>query len=529
MSKIRVRRERVMIRVLKRIRRPLAVAAVAIVAVSVFGVVGCRGVTEESEKVLRWSYTSDIEGLDPHFTLRLPDFNIIMNMFNGLVRYKPGTTEILPDLAKRYEVSADGLTYTFWLNKGVQFHKGYGELTARDVKYSLERVKDPANKSPHGSLLKDLREVEVVDDYTVKLHMELADPDFLQSVLAWRPGYIVCEKAINELGDEWTLNAIGTGPYMLESHTSGEKVELVAFPEYFRGKPPIDRTIMQVIPDETVAMLALSKGELDFVIVRTTEAFVMAHQLANIETMETSSFGIMKVMVNANNAPLDDVRIRQALSHALDREEIASVALQGRATAEGIWSILPPGVWGHTEEGVPTYPYDPERARALLAEAGYPEGQGLRTFENIIRAAWATDAEITQGYWEKVGIKTNITVLDGAALTERANGQDFDLYHLSQGRTTPNQYMRDFAAADTPQVCNTNVNDLYLAQKNEPDAVKRRATLEQMQRQMAEDLYQIPIYRLFNTTAFSPRVTGVTDNLWFIAVFYWEFMDIETE
>ncbi|RJQ09507.1 MAG: ABC transporter substrate-binding protein [Bacillota bacterium] len=518
-----------MIRLEKRARQLLAVTIVATMAVLAFGVGGCsKTATEEPEKVLRWSYTSDIEQLDPHFVNRLPDFNIIMNMFNGLVRYSPGTIEVVPDLAERYEVSPDGLTYTFYLHKGVQFHKGYGELTAKDVKYSLERVKDPATGSPYAQLLSVVDNVEVVNDYTVKIHMTGPDPDFLQGVLAWRPGYIVCEKAINELGAAWAQSPIGTGPYMFESHTPGEKVELVVNPDYFRGEPLIDRTVMQVIPDETVAMLALSAGDLDYVIIRTTEAFVMAHDLANVETTETSSFGIMKVQVNANKKPLDDIRIRQALSHALNRDEIVTVALQGRATAEGVWSILPPGVWGHTEEGVPRYPYDEERAKALLAEAGYPGGQGLRSFENIIRAAWATDAEICQGYWEKIGVKTNITVLDGAALTSRANNHEYDLYHLSMGRTTPNQYMFDFACADNPQVCNTNVNDLYLAQRNEPDPAKRRAILEQMQRQMATDLFQIPIYRLFNTTAYRTGVTGDAENLWFIAVFYWEFMDIET-
>lgn len=518
-----------MIQVAKKTCKLLAVTIVAIMVISVFGVVGCsRQVTDEPEKVLRWSYTSDIQQLDPHFVNRLPDFNIIMNMFNGLVRYDPGTIEIVPDLAERYEVSTDGLTYTFWLHKGVQFHRGYGELTADDVKYSLERVKDPANGSPYAALLEGVVEVESVGDHTLQIHMDKPDPDFFQTVLAWRPGYIVCEKAINELGDQWSQNPIGTGPYMFESHTPGEKVELVVNPEYFRGEPPIDRTIMQVIPDETVAMLALSAGDLDYVIIRTTEAYVMAQALPNVELTETSSFGIMKVQVNANNPPLNDVRIRQALSHALDREEIASVALQGRATAEGIWSILPPGVWGHTEEGVPQYPYDVERAKDLLAEAGYPGGQGLRTFENIIRAAWATDAEICQGYWDKIGVHTKITVLDGAALTTRANDNDYDFYHLSMGRTTPNQYMFDFASTDNPQVCNTNVNDLYLAQRNEPDPAKRRLILEQMQQKMAEDLYQIPIYRLYNTTAYRPGVTGDAENLWFIAVFYWEFMDIET-
>ncbi len=515
-------------RKLSRIHRLLALALVAVVVASVFGVAGCAP-KPKVEKVLRWSYTSDVEGLDPHFTSRLPDFNIIMQMYNGLVRYEPGTINIAPDLADRYDVSPDGLTYTFYLHKGVQFQKGYGELTAKDVKYSLERVKNPENKSPYAKLLKGLTEIEVVDDYTVKLHMEKADPDLLQSVLAWRPGYIVCQKAIEEKGDAWALDPVGTGPYQLESRVPGEKIELVANPDYFRGRPKIDRTIMQVIPDETVAVQALSKGELDYVIIRTTEAFALAHQLPNIETEETSSFGIMKVQVNANNKPLDDVRIRQALSMAINRDEYVSVALQGRATTEGIWSILPPGVWGHTEAGVPVYDYDPEKAKALLAEAGYPEGQGLPTFENIIRAAWATDAEITQGYWDKIGVKTNITVLDGAALQERADNKNYDFYHLSMGRSTPNQYMFDFASGDNPQVANTNVNDLYLAQKNEPDPVKREAILKEMQVKMATDLYQVPLYRLFNTTAYSPKVVGVTPNLWFIAVFYWEFMDIQTE
>ena len=201
----------------------------------------------------------------------MPDYPLAMNMYNGLVRYKPNGLEVEPDLAERYEVSKDGLTYTFWLRKGVKFHKGFGDFTARDVKFSFERVADPRVRSPYAPLMKLIREIEIVNDYQVRLHLTEPYADFLPAVLAFRPGYIVSQKAVEQFGAQFGATAaIGTGPYMLDRFSPRQEIVFATHPEYFGtfragarragSRSHIDRVIFKIIPEETVIALATEQG-----------------------------------------------------------------------------------------------------------------------------------------------------------------------------------------------------------------------------------------------------------------------------
>ena len=150
------------------------------------------------ERELIIAYTGDIITLDPPLVRQVPDYPLIMNLFNGLVRYVPTSADVKvePDLASRWEVSSDGRVYTFFLRRGVKFHRGFGEVTADDVKFSLERVKDPDLGSPHRGEMELLDRVDVVDRYTAKVFLKKPYADFLTAILAYRPGYIVSKRAV---------------------------------------------------------------------------------------------------------------------------------------------------------------------------------------------------------------------------------------------------------------------------------------------------------------------------------------------
>ncbi|MBA7617306.1 HTH-type transcriptional regulator SgrR [subsurface metagenome] len=187
-------------------------------------------------------------------------------MFNALVRFKPGDMDpekIQPDLAEGWNVSSDGLVWTFYLRKGVKFHKGYGELTAEDVKFSLEKA---ANKETSG-FAKDfdaLEKVEVIDKYTVRLTFKEHIPSVLGLLTDYHGGYIVCKKAVEEIGlEKFKTNPIGTGPFMLKEYFPKQKLVEVRHDEYFRGRPLLDKVEFWFMPDASSREMAFRKGEID--------------------------------------------------------------------------------------------------------------------------------------------------------------------------------------------------------------------------------------------------------------------------
>jgi peptide/nickel transport system substrate-binding protein len=497
-------------------RYRLLIALVIVLAFAmVLPVAGCK-VKPPSEKVLTISYYVPVETLDPPMVSRAPDYEFIMNVFNGLVRYKPGETSVEPDLAERWEISPDGLTYTFYLRTGVKWQRDYGEFTARDVKFTFERVKDPAVKSVYKSDFDYIETIDVINDYTVKLTLNKPYADFLPAVLAYRGGYIVCEQAIKDLGEEWSLKPIGTGAYMVESYVPREEHVFVANPDYFRGKPKIDKAIFKVIPEETVQVMAMVNGEVDYAMIREPEGFNLLKE-NGIPYTATPTFGRFAATVNILRPGVDDVRVRQALAYALNREEFINTVWAGMGTVEGIWSIIPPGMFGHYED-VQKYDYDVDKANALLAEAGYPDGQGLPPIYSLGRPAYTPISEVLQGYWSKIGVDLRVDAQDGASLTAKWSGGDYDIYMSGPTRAAVDQLLLPVSSKQKPG-CYTAYDTLILAQRGETNEARRIEILKELQIKVAEDCVHIPICRQIYVTAYRDGVTGDLPN-----TFFWLFM-----
>ena len=203
----------------------------------------------------------DFSFMDPALITNSNDYAIAANIYSGLLKYNLKTMEPEPDLARSWSVSSDGLTYSFQLRNDVQWHKGYGKFTAKDVKYSFDRIIDNRAKSRYRTDFSNVREVEVVDDLTVKIHMKSPDMSFIRKVLYYRPGYIVNQKAIETLGAKYNSSPIGTGPFVFERWDPGSKTILVANKNYFLGPPKLQKATFLVVNDESVAQLALEKGD----------------------------------------------------------------------------------------------------------------------------------------------------------------------------------------------------------------------------------------------------------------------------
>ncbi len=330
--------------------------------------------TPAQEKTVRMALrASDIRSLDPHHGTTTVDYACIDSMFNALVRFKPedvSPEKIEPDLAEKWERSKNGLVWTFYLRKGVQFHKGYGELTAEDVKFSLEKAADKT-ASRFAADYAALDKVEAIDPHTVRITFKRVIPSVLGILTNYHGGYIVSKKAVLEKGDKFKFDPIGTGPFMMKEYIPKEKVEVVRHPDFFRGKSKLDRIEFWFMPDASGREMAFRKGEIDIVEGERGQAWV--NRMRGIPGTAIEIFGPGETLVlhfNRTKKPLDDIRVRRAICHAINLDEL--MTFLGRDVTEKLLSPVPMNYLGGTVK-VPRYEFNPKKAMKLMAEAGYPE------------------------------------------------------------------------------------------------------------------------------------------------------------
>src|SRR5215831_12162699 len=201
--------------------------------------------------------------LDPHFAATNQEMLIIRNVYNALLKYKPDSVELTGDLATSWDVSPDGLTYTFKLRQDVDWQKGFGHFTANDVKASFDRVKNPETKSPFAGSISMLKEVQVVDDYTVKMILSEPYAAFPHLLTNYRAGPIVNMKAVQQFGKDYDWNPIGTGPYQFESGIPKQEAIITANDKYFGGAPTLKKVITRTVPDTNAQVVGLENGQYD--------------------------------------------------------------------------------------------------------------------------------------------------------------------------------------------------------------------------------------------------------------------------
>jgi peptide/nickel transport system substrate-binding protein len=373
------------------------------------------------------TYQSDVATLDPAIGYDWQNWSMIKSLFDGLIDYAPGTTQIVPDLAESFTISEDGLVYTFKLRQGVRFHNGR-EMTAEDVKYSLERTVNPATQSPGASYFDtilgyadvaagtttDLAGVRVIDPYTLEIELNRPDAPFLHK-LALNFAFVVPKEAVEQYGADFGKNPVGTGAFELKEWVLGQRVVFERNPDYYvADRPRLDEIVFEVGQDPSVALLRLERGEVDllgdgipparFVEVRDNPDF-------KDQIVEGGQLHTGYVTLNTRVAPLDDVKVRQALNMAIDKDRIVQI-VNGRAVPARL--ALPPAMPGYdaTDHG---YPFDPEGAKKLLAEAGYPDG-----FASVLYAM-NTDpnpriAQAIQQDLAAIGVTVEIKALDPATV-----------------------------------------------------------------------------------------------------------------
>lgn len=491
-------------------RRLFTVLAGALVLAVVTGpALSQQSVRYSLAPVIVSAYPRDFRSIDPAHIPGSPDYQIALNVFSGLVRYKGNSLDVEPDLAERWRVSPNGQVYTFFLRKGVKFHRGFGEFTARDVKYTFERILNPATRSRYRASMLIVDTVEVVNDYTVRVNLKAPSASFLAGVLAFRPGYIVSQKAVEQLGDRFAFNPIGTGPFQFVSYTPRQELVMEAFPEYYRGAPSIKRIVWKVVPDENVAGLALQKGEINHMIVRDPQVYKALQRDPNLAFTATPTTGWWEFSMNTRRKPLDDARVRRALAHAVDRDTFIKTVLEGLGSPA--YSLIPPGMIGHTNE-VEKYPFNAARARQLLAEAGYSGGVRINV---VYEPAEYADLMVTamQQWFKDIGVDLQLIKLEAGAWTARRQSGDYDITISGTTRFDPDQFLTEqFHSASFPPGGNQSfyaaIDDMIEAQRRAINTRERARILAEIQKKVAADVPFVPLFNPVYVTAYHKSQKG---------------------
>jgi peptide/nickel transport system substrate-binding protein len=309
-------------------------------------------------------------GLDPIRVTDSESIEVGDLLFEGLVRWKPGTTDITEGLAKSWKAEADGMTWRFVLEDNVRFHDGT-TFDAAAVKFSFERLLDPKHpnyiKGEDGaywrSLLKDIAKVEVIDAHTVVIKTSRPYAPMIGDVAMFP---IVSPTAVSRWGDAFKDHPVGTGPFAFESWTRGEQVVVRRFDGYWGKLPAIDRIVFRVIVDARQRLVELESGSVDIAtsILPDEQSFVELHP--DLDLKSTPGNDVSYLAFNTQHPPFNDARVRRAASYAINKEPIVKLAYQGRAIAAD--GPLPPTQWGYHKPAT-IYTYDLVAARKLLAEA----------------------------------------------------------------------------------------------------------------------------------------------------------------
>ena len=480
-------------------------------------------VAQAQGQILRYGMShADTGGMDPHLAPATNDKTVVDPLFNGLVRFQPGNMNpayIQPDLAESWSVSDDGLVWTFKLREGVQFHHGYGELTAEDVVFSLTKAGDP-DRSAFSIDYRIFAKIEAADRYTVvlTLHDPLPEVQVLAVLTDYQGGMIVSKAAVEAFGDGFRTNPIGTGPFKFESYVPRQYVSMSRNEEYFRGAPVLAGLIYRFMPESRSRQAAFLAGELDMIEGLREQWWIeeiMRQPGVNIDVVGP---GEMRTLhFNLNRPPLDDLRVRQALAYLIDRDEIRLI-LGENVTLSAV-SAVPPGYMASLQDLEP-YDYDPVKAQQLLTEAGFPDGVDLGRVVVTERDALRVPMEIVQEQLDRAGVRMDMQVVDHNTFHAQIREDLSAMVMYGAARfPTPDQYLTQFyhslAVIQTPTAVTNfshygvllpGVDHLIDGARIELDTAKQVALWEEAQRQINVDLPTYPIYVLMLVFVRSDRV-----------------------
>ncbi len=439
---------------------------------------------------------------------QITPFALLYAIHDALVRPYPGHKSG-PSLAESWKESLDGRVYEFKLRRGLKFHNG-DPVTAEDVKFSVERYKGAGARE----FQTRVQQVEAVDPLTVRFHLKEPWPDFMTfyGTTATAAGLVVPKKYVTQVGEDgFKKHPIGAGPYKFVSHKPGIEVVLEAYPGYWRHVPHVKRLVMKSVPDQSTRLAMLKTGEIDIGVAYDgpeAEEIKRDPKLQLVPSKHASIFWIEFADQWDPKSPWHDKRLRLAVNHALNRQGINEAACLGFCPPAG---VIVPRVMDFALQVEPPA-YDPQKAKQLLAEAGYPNGLDAGEFVPI--PGFGTVAESSVNYLAAVGIRLRIRPMERAAFYSAWREKKIRGVFLTAVGNSGNAASRvqefiysggSYAYGGYP-----DIDDLFLQQAKERDARKREALLHKIQQLTIDRVMFAPVMDLRALMGAGPRLAEHT-------------------
>jgi len=388
---------------------------------------------------------ADPTGLDPEAVTNNTSNYIMGTIYDSLIRYKSGTAEPAPGIAERWEVSADGRTYTFHLRHGVRFQDGT-PIDANAVIWNVDRLLNKNNpqyiyntgtvEGHIADTFGDLAGYRAIGDDTVEYTFKQPVAPFLNSIAMDGNG-LVSPAAAAKWGKDYRNHPVGSGPFAFREYRARDQVILDANPDYWNGKPKVDHLVFKEYPEPQAAVLALKRGEMQILCDVSTQSIPAIRSDPNLELLTQPGLTASGVALPVEVPPFDDKRVRQALNYAVDKEALNKGLFQGLAVT--MTSPLPYGIWAF-DDSLKGYPYDPEKAKQLLAEAGVKDLKVEFLTYNSPRGynpVGAALAVAIQGYMKKIGVDVEVRQMEVGAFISTVRAGTYKGWTL-QGWTTTN-------------------------------------------------------------------------------------------
>lgn len=476
-------------------------------------------VEANDDQVLIFARGGDSESLDPGSTTDGESSRVTKQILEGLLEFDKESFEVTPGLAHDWEVSEDGLTYTFYLEEGVKFHDGT-DFNAEAVKINFERWADPSHEfafaddgyvySMYGTMFGGykgdeghvIKEINVVNDHEIQFVLNKPLGFFLQN-LAMSYFAITSPAALEEYGAKINENPVGTGPFKFVSWSKDDSIVLEKFEDYrVEGLPKLDQVIFSVIPDNASRLIALKSGEIDIMDGLNPDDAAGVESDDNLVLYERAENNFGYVGFNVEKEPFTNKTLRQAISHAIDRQAIADALYAGYAVPAK--NPLPPSYMGYNDE-VEAYEYDVEKAKELLAEAGYPDGLEIELWTMPVARPYMPDPEtvavIIQSNLAEIGITANIVREEWAPYLEKTMNGEHQMYMLGWSGTNgdPDYFLSSLlhgsnvGTSNREFYANPDVDALLDQAKVAIDQEERAELYKQAQELIAEDAPMVPL------------------------------------
>ncbi|UFJ38869.1 ABC transporter substrate-binding protein [Brevibacillus humidisoli] len=459
----------------------------------------------------------DSSALDMSIVTDGESSKIGQQIYETLLDYKEGTTEVVPALAETYEVSDDGLTYTFKLRQGVKFHDGT-DFNAEAVVFNFMRWHDPNSEYKfegdsfdyYNSMFgppdnRVIKEVKAVDEHTVQFVLNKPQAPFLQNVAMPFFG-IASPTAIKEKKEKFKEEPVGTGPFMFQEWKRNDSITLVKNPNYWQeGLPKLEKIIVRSIPDNSARLTALQAGEIDLMEGLNPDDLTIVENNPDLQKFTRPSFNVGYVGFNLKKKPFDNKLVRQALNHAVNKEALIQAFYAGQAIPAV--NPMPPVLLGYNDE-IQDYPYDLEKAKELLAQAGYPNGfeEEFVFYAMPVPRPYMPNgqkvAEALQAEFAKIGVKTRIESPEWAVyLDDTQKGEKDHIFMLGwQGDNgDPDNFLYTLLDKDTigsnnySFYANDELHEILSAAQAETNQDKRAELYKQAQVIIKEDAPWIPL------------------------------------